>query len=82
MEDVVIKQVLDNDGWLKYIELHQADNVIKLSMANTTMDTQAPLWKWTNLKKTIDGMKLAKPEEDRVVKIMKAWHTSLNKEEK
>lgn len=59
---ITIKQVLDKDGDFSHLELHQYDNVIKLSMAMPSQNSQNQLFKWAVLKSVIDGLKLSSYE--------------------
>lgn len=59
---ITIKQVLDKDGDFSHLELHQYDNVIKLSMTMPSQNSQNQLFKWAVLKSVIDGLKLSSYE--------------------
>lgn len=58
-EPVTIKQVLDEDGVFSHLELHQGNNVIELSLAIKSLNSQNQLYKWPVLRDTIEGLKVS-----------------------
>lgn len=55
MTNISTKRVYSPEGSFEYLELIQGENVIKLSLASTELETRKDPNKWDNLRRVIDN---------------------------
>lgn len=55
-EQITIKKVYSPDGGFQHLELCQGNNVITVSLGNTTLDNRPNNCKWSTLKQQIDAI--------------------------
>lgn len=53
MKPITYKQVLDGEGYLEALEIHQGDQSITISLSESMKDGDAN-YRWHEIKKTID----------------------------
>ncbi len=51
---IVVKEVLDEEGGFSHLELWQGDNVIKISLSDTSLTSSRKNDRWNTLKEMID----------------------------
>lgn len=61
--DIRVKEVLDHQGDLNHIELVQGDNVILISLGNTSLDSYRSTYKWDNLSEVINKIRIRRTNE-------------------
>jgi hypothetical protein len=54
--EITIKKVLDKDGALEHLELHQSGQIIKVSLGSTALDSLKTTYKWNTLRELIDSI--------------------------
>ena len=57
LQQIQIKKVLNTDGDFAYLELWQGNNVVRVSLENSSIDTQRNTYKWDTLQELITKVK-------------------------